>query len=255
MDAHEVDACVMTLLDLLEERAEQGVKGILLPFLTTARVSKRLGAPVDLASLTLALRRMKRAGYFVLREIDLPSIEHYHRAGLLTTGEATVLRAHQQRSAGALPDSYIPSHAFVVFTLTTTERATGRTQVVPFWLAADYSEWDGGRSASDPLTHLRSELTQFTPDLFAHAPIEYRCARCQATVARGAESDGGAAGAPATPVQGGVAYGGAMDARRVEPVLCACCHAVVGEVAEEGRHDFDAARVQPFRIPLSISVL
>ena len=56
-------------------------------------------------------------------------------------------------------------------------------------------------------------------------------------------------------MQGGVAYGGAMDARRVEPVLCACCHAVVGEVAEEGRHDFDAARVQPFRIPLSISVL
>lgn len=251
MDTHEVDACVMALLDMLEERAEKGIKGILVPFLTTKRVAARVGAPVSLASLTLALRRMKGAGYFLLREVDLPSIEDYHKAGLLSAGEATVLRAHQQRSAGALPDSFMPSQAFIIFTVTTTERATGRTEVVPFWLAAEYAEWGGARNANQPLTHLRTELRDFTPNLFAHAPIEYRCASCQATLARGAED----ADADAVPVEGGVAYAGLADAHRDEAVHCACCYAVVGAVAKEGRHAFDEECVQPFRIPLSISVL
>ena len=71
--------------------------------------------------------------------------------------------------------------ANIEVTVTTTERATGRTEVVPFWLAAEYAEWGGARNANQPLTHLRTELRDFTPNLFAHAPIEYRCASCQAT--------------------------------------------------------------------------
>ena len=245
----DTDAVIFALRDLFQQRAEQGITGVLFCLINLTDIAYRLHATyVSRESVREAVRIMVRSGNIVYEEITLPSIEHYAQHNLLTSEEAAYLQ--RKRREEKLPDAFMPSEGFLLYSL-------GKS--TPLWLDAEH------HYVHDiiPGVHsrLRPAVTTLSPRLTL-SPVEYRCATCQTSVARSPKREGvvtvdGLIGGLGPKNEGALVYAGKSDEQHREPLHCAACGTNIGVVVGEAssiEHHFDEKRVQEIPVGSSIAL-